>query len=927
MQIADFSSIGPSDDGRIKPDVVADGVNVTSSWGTADNAYQVESGTSMSSPAVAGSIFLLQEYYSKLHAGAFMRSATLKGIIIHTADEAGPAPGPDYIYGWGLVNMQKAASVITSDTIANKPDQKIYENNLVNGTSYTLNVVASGKGQLVATISWTDPKATVDEVNILNNPAKKLVNDLDMRITNGNTTFMPYTLDKKNPANAAVAEDDSLNNVEKIVINNAVPGQTYTIKITHKGTLQRGQQAYSLLISGIGGEAYCASAPLSSAGTRIDSVAFSNIKNANPAGCTTYVNYSNLTANIQAKQVIPISIKLSSCDATVANKIVKVFIDYNNNGTFTDSNELVAQSGIINGNGTFTANITVPASVTVGSSTLMRIVAEETSNPSDVQPCGTYGKGETEDYSVTIVSPSNDVGVTGIVSPVGASCANDSQLVTVMIRNLGSNPVLNVPINTTITNGNTVIANLNFVYPDTIPAYSIINYTYQTTFNAVAGNTYTITSTTNLPGDQDSTNNQTTITFIPSNGNAVPSGTAELCGTSEVFFKSNVTDTTNLAFWYETPTSATPLAVGNDSASTNVITSNHTYYMGLNDQALTVGPPNKLVYPSGGYNTFVGNFVGFTNKVPLTIESARLYIGSGGTITFIVADTSNYDPTTGSFNYLTISSNTINVYPTTPTTPTLGSNINNASDTGAIFSLNLDVPEVGNHVIIVECNGTSSIFRNNSITSNPYPFNSAGNIFSITGNSAFSATNASLYEQYYYFFYDMKLQLDNCPSATRIPVVATTHAAPVISITGDILTSTPGLNYQWNLDGSPIAGATNQTDTAIVSGVYTVTSTDSVGCSQTSNAINYTGNGVLNVYPNPNTGQFTVQFVNSNAADDLNITIVNSIGQKVYQAETVPGFNGVYSKQLNLGNLSSGIYYLKALLGKKSFVHKIIVQR
>ena len=351
--------------------------------------------------------------------------------------------------------------------------------------------------------------------------------------------------------------------------------------------------------------------------------------------------------------------------------------------------------------------------------------------------------------------------------------------------------------------------------------------------------------------------------------------------------------------------------------------------MGLNDQPLTVGPANKLVYPNGGYNVFYDNAVFFSNKVPLTIASARLYIGRGGSITFIVADTSNYDPTTGSFNYLTISSNTINVYPTTPTTPALGTNINNASDTGAIYALNLDVPEVGSHVIIIQCDTSAgtSIFRNNGITTKPYPYNSLGNIFSITGNSAYSATNASLYQQYYYFFYDMKLQLDNCPSATRVPVVATAHAAPVISITGDILTSTPGLNYQWNLDGSPIAGAINQTDTAIVSGVYTVTSTDSVGCSQTSNAINYTGNGVLNVYPNPNAGHFTVQFVNSNAADDLNITIVNSIGQKVYQAETVPGFTGVYSKQLSLGNLSSGIYYLKALLGKKSFVHKIIVQR
>ena len=139
----------------------------------------------MSSPAIAGSVFLLQEYYSKLHSGTFIRAATLKGLIIHTADEAGAAPGPDYIYGWGLANMQKAASVITSDTIAGSPDQKIYENNLINGNSYTLNVIASGKGPLVATISWTDPKATVDETNVKNNPARKLVNDLDLRITTG----------------------------------------------------------------------------------------------------------------------------------------------------------------------------------------------------------------------------------------------------------------------------------------------------------------------------------------------------------------------------------------------------------------------------------------------------------------------------------------------------------------------------------------------------------------------------------------------------------------------------------------------------------------------------------------------------------------------------------------------------------------------
>ncbi|HET7001022.1 MAG TPA: S8 family serine peptidase, partial [Puia sp.] len=153
VQLAEFSSWGPTDDGRIKPDLVADGINVLSCVSTSNNAYAIFSGTSMSSPAAAGSGFLLQEYYYKLH-NTFMRSATLKGILIHTADEAGPADGPDFQFGWGLIDMVKAASVITSKNT----DQLIQENTLTNAAgTYSIPVVASGKGPLTATISWTDP--------------------------------------------------------------------------------------------------------------------------------------------------------------------------------------------------------------------------------------------------------------------------------------------------------------------------------------------------------------------------------------------------------------------------------------------------------------------------------------------------------------------------------------------------------------------------------------------------------------------------------------------------------------------------------------------------------------------------------------------------------------------------------------------------
>ncbi len=120
----------------------------------------------------------------------------LKGILIHTADEAGPADGPDYQFGWGLIDMPKAAAVITS----NNTDQLIQENNLTDASgTYSVPVVASGKGPITATICWTDPAGSVDEVNVLNNPARKLVNDLDLRVTGNGNTYMPWVLNRLSP--------------------------------------------------------------------------------------------------------------------------------------------------------------------------------------------------------------------------------------------------------------------------------------------------------------------------------------------------------------------------------------------------------------------------------------------------------------------------------------------------------------------------------------------------------------------------------------------------------------------------------------------------------------------------------------------------------------------------------------------------------
>jgi hypothetical protein len=236
-----FSCTGPTDDGRIKPDIVADGVGLYSTYSTANNAYATMSGTSMATPNTTGSLGLLQQHYHNLH-GVYMRSATLKGLVIHTADEAGSYPGPDYKFGWGLLNTAKAATLLSNTTTA-----KVKELTLANGTTYTLNIKANGTEPFRATICWTDPPGTPPAPS-LNPPTIMLVNDLDLRIDG--QTYKPWILDPSNPSAGATTGDNIRDNVEQIYISSLSAG-CHTLTVTHKGTLVSGSQAFSLIVSGI----------------------------------------------------------------------------------------------------------------------------------------------------------------------------------------------------------------------------------------------------------------------------------------------------------------------------------------------------------------------------------------------------------------------------------------------------------------------------------------------------------------------------------------------------------------------------------------------------------------------------------------------------------------------------------------------------
>jgi hypothetical protein len=251
VKMTTFSSWGPTDDGRIKPDIVGNGQSVYSTYETSPTAYGSYSGTSMASPNVAGSIGLLLEHKENLDGNSELwSSAGMKALVIHTADEAGANPGPDYIFGWGLMNTRTAAELMTKNHDAG---DDIFMRDLVlnEGETYQTTVYSNGTNPLKATIVWNDPAGT-PPAQSLNPTDLMLVNDLDMRLTDISlTNHFPYILDPANPANAATTGDNFRDNVEQIVITDAVYGEAYTLTVNHKGTLNGGSQAFSLIITGI----------------------------------------------------------------------------------------------------------------------------------------------------------------------------------------------------------------------------------------------------------------------------------------------------------------------------------------------------------------------------------------------------------------------------------------------------------------------------------------------------------------------------------------------------------------------------------------------------------------------------------------------------------------------------------------------------
>nr|WP_294934671.1 fibronectin type III domain-containing protein [uncultured Flavobacterium sp.] len=288
VSINSTSSQGPTDDLRIKPDITGNGTGVYSTYETSDSAYGSISGTSMASPNVTGTLLLLQQHHNN-KKGAYMRSATLKGLALHTADDAGTA-GPDANFGWGLLNAKRAAQAITDSG-----DKSIInELTLTAGQTYTINVNSDGVNKLIASICWTDPAGTA--TTSLNSGTARLVNDLDIRISKSGTTYLPWRL---TGVNTNELGDNVKDPFERVEVSGA--SGTYTITITHKGTTLSGNsQNYSLVVTGIATAVADTTAPsaptnLAASGTTQTSTNLSWTASTDNVGVTGYDVYRGTT--------------------------------------------------------------------------------------------------------------------------------------------------------------------------------------------------------------------------------------------------------------------------------------------------------------------------------------------------------------------------------------------------------------------------------------------------------------------------------------------------------------------------------------------------------------------------------------------------------------------------------------------------------
>jgi hypothetical protein len=226
-----FSSWGPTNDGRVKPDLCANGDTLLSTLPGA--TYGAFSGTSMATPSAAGATALIYQHYQN-EAALDPAAALIKALMIHAASDLGNT-GPDYQHGWGIINAQQSVNLISTGS---------YIEGVVPATSHQQEFTFEvNGGDIKMTLAWTDPAGDPAA-------ASALVNNLDLvLIASDGTPHYPWVLDPANPDLAASNGINNRDNVEQVFVSNPVTG-TWTARVSGSA-VPVGPQSFALIGTGI----------------------------------------------------------------------------------------------------------------------------------------------------------------------------------------------------------------------------------------------------------------------------------------------------------------------------------------------------------------------------------------------------------------------------------------------------------------------------------------------------------------------------------------------------------------------------------------------------------------------------------------------------------------------------------------------------
>lgn len=260
--MSNYSNWGPTDDGRVKPDIVTLGTAINVPLYTGNNTYTgvdvSSSGTSYSTPAAAAAGLLLQQYYNSIF-GTYMKAASLKALMLHTADEAGNA-GPDAKFGWGILNVERAAQTIKQMQFGGSAKLVEFTTNPTNDSSSEVSVtgVAGGSSARVS-ICWTDDEG-VEQTSAdgINPTASRLVYNFDIlfRQQGPSINVRPFApLSVSNPNNVATVSTtwfgNSVDNYKQANIAGTTVNSGLTVYVRKSSSSPSTTRNFSVILTGL----------------------------------------------------------------------------------------------------------------------------------------------------------------------------------------------------------------------------------------------------------------------------------------------------------------------------------------------------------------------------------------------------------------------------------------------------------------------------------------------------------------------------------------------------------------------------------------------------------------------------------------------------------------------------------------------------